>query len=93
MCTKAALLAGREASLIAGGGWLSWELDTYSQGARPHRATPPNPLQVFFINIKLDKFAWTVYRRYSDFKALGEAVRRGAARDPAPVLCAPLPHA
>ena len=56
--------------------------------------TPPPAFttdpQVFVIKIKLDKFAWTVYRRYTDFKSLGEVVRvRGGAVPPGSRRAAP----
>lgn len=37
----------------------------------------------FVIRIRLGAFAWAVYRRYSSFAALGEALRRAVAADEA----------
>lgn len=32
--------------------------------------------QVFIVKVKLDEFSWLVYRRFSQFRDLGEKVRR-----------------
>lgn len=34
------------------------------------------PLQVFVIKIRLGSFAWTVYRRFSQFRQVSENLRR-----------------
>jgi len=33
------------------------------------------PLQVFIVKVKLDEFSWVVYRRFSQFRDLGDKVR------------------
>ena len=38
---------------------------------------------VFIIKVRLGAFAWTVYRRFTQFRALGESLKRAIADAPA----------
>lgn len=42
--------------------------------------TPTRPPQIFVIKIRLGAFAWTVYRRFTQFRLLGEQVRGSRMR-------------
>lgn len=49
-------------------------------------APPPLPhahprTQVYVIKIRLGTFAWTVYRRFTEFRGLGELLRRKLGGD------------